>query len=166
MVNSMTARGGGASTKGRDLIGLTQGRRSVFLESSWNARRAVSQEMPFSSSNVIHKHQEAITDQHRNKTPKMRHSRIIPVLVHHSRDLQYAWMRKKRGLILWVSQNCTADGVRGAKHGAILRKPILGSQTKWTSLTLQCSASCSVLGHELNGNTALFWEPCPCYIFA
>lgn len=39
-------------------------------------------------------------------------------------------MIKKRGLILWGSQSCAADGVRGAKQEGILRKAVLRSQTK------------------------------------
>jgi len=92
MVNSVAALGGGASSNGRDLIGLTQGRRSVFLESSWNARHAVSRETPALSSNVSHKHQEAITDHHHNQT----HKWIRPVLFHYSQDCcMLEWGRRE-----------------------------------------------------------------------
>lgn len=162
MVNSVTARGGGASANGRNLIGLAQGRRSVFLESSWNARHAISEETPVLSSNVNHKHQEAITNHHYNKTPKL----IVPVLFHYSRDCCMLEWGRRGDWLCRFHRAVLADGVRGAKHGGILRKPVLGSQTNWTSQALQCTASCSVLGLELNRNAARFREPCPSDLLA
>lgn len=150
---------GGVSTEEKDLIGWARGWRLVFLESSWNVSHAVSLESPFSSSNVNHKHQEAITD---NKSPKwvmQAHSSASSLLTRPP----YARPREKRASILWLSRRRAADRVIGAKHGEILRKAIPGSQTNWTSQTLQCSASRSVLGHELSRNAARFWEACPRY---
>lgn len=110
-------------------------------------------------------HQETITDHnHTEKNLPNESLQNHSALVYYSRDrCTVDWVRKGNRFFGFHR----ADGVRGAKHGVILRKPLLGSQTKRTSQTVLCSASCSVLGHELEEKRRSFWTPmtAPCYFF-
>lgn len=74
---------------GRILIGSPPYRRSVFLESSWNASSAVSRETPFSRWNVSHNIRKQLPIITTQKDSQMTHSRIILLLV-----CMVDWVRK------------------------------------------------------------------------